>query len=292
MYQQNSSPETTHLRVSAAGYTDTRRLRAHNEDTIALCEPPDRAMLAQLGWLCLLADGVGDRAAGELASRTAIETISSIYYDLTVSCELGAKDLHIEDTVVRHLHGPLYDLEDPIKQIRRAFFAAHGHIREFASLKPEYTGIATTCIAAVIKGAQLLVAHVGDSRAYLIQTSPESLPTLTRLTTDHSIASELVRAGIIPPEQVQSSPSRHILLRALGGSKHESPSLDVTTCVVQAGDNLVLCSVGLWSMLSEEQITMVVSSNKPHMACSELIRLANEAGGEDDISTVVLSFHR
>jgi len=148
----------------------------------------------------------------------------------------------------------------------------------------------TTCIAAVVKGAHLLIAHVGDSRAYLIRPLSASPPTITRLTTDHSMVTELARAGVISPEQMHSSPSRHIILRALGGREQNSPNPDITTCVVQAGDTILLCCDGLWSMLTEEQIALVVGQMPPEVACAELIRLANEAGGEDNISAVVLSF--
>jgi serine/threonine protein phosphatase PrpC len=287
---QNTLPETTKIHISAASWTDTGRVRTHNEDTIALCEPPEQAVSVPLGWLYLLADGVGGQAAGEVASRMAVETISSLYYDLTTARKASANVLPSQDIEVKNLDGPLHDLDDPVVHIRRAFFAAHMRLRELAALKQEYAGMATTCLAAVVKGAHLLVAHVGDSRAYLIRTSPGSSPTLTRLTTDHSMVTELVRAGVITPEQMQSSPARHIILRALGGSKQDNPCPDVTTCMVRTGDQLVLCCDGLWSMLTEERIALVVNSNPPWVACNELIRLANEAGGEDNISVVVLSF--
>lgn len=132
------------------------------------------------------------------------------------------------------------------------------------------------------------MAHVGDSRAYLIHGSAEPQPTVTHLTSDHSMAVELMRAGIISAKQMHRSAHRHVLTRALGGREERSP--DITTCLVQPGDSLVLCCDGLWSLLTEEQIAMVVYRNPPQQACDELIRLANEAGGEDNISAVVLSF--
>jgi protein phosphatase len=104
------------------------------------------------------------------------------------------------------------------------------------------------------------------------------------------MVTELVRAGVILPEQMQHSPSRHIILRALGGKEQKSSEPDVTPCVVQAGDSILLCCDGLWGMLTEEQIAVVVAHMSPEAACAELIRLANEAGGEDNISAVVLSF--
>ncbi|HYU72296.1 MAG TPA: protein phosphatase 2C domain-containing protein [Ktedonobacteraceae bacterium] len=289
MQQQNSASGGAELRINAASCSDTGRLRTHNEDAILIYEPLDQAVSARFGWLYLLADGAGGHAAGEVASRLAVETITAAYYAQQTSRH-ATENAPYSQGKVNHLQGPLRDLETPIEQLQRAFFAAHTRIREVAHLKQEYTGMITTCIAAVIKGAQLLIAHVGDSRAYLIRPSSASKPSITRLTTDHSMVTELARAGIISPEQMHSSPSRHIILRALGEKDQGSPGPDITTCVVQAGDAVLLCCDGLWSMLTEEQIALVVSRATPQVACAELIRLANEAGGEDNISAVVLSF--
>jgi len=288
MQQQNSASGGAELRINAASGSDTGRVRTHNEDAILIYEPLNQAVSARFGWLYLLADGAGGHAGGEVASRLAVETIAA-YYAQQTSRHATENAPHSQGKV-NHLQGPLRDLETPIEQLQRAFFAAHTRIREAARLKQEYAGMITTCIAAVIKGAHLLIAHVGDSRAYLIRPSPASMPSITRLTTDHSMVTELARAGIISPEQMHSSPSRHIILRALGGKDQGSPGPDITTCVVQAGDAVLLCCDGLWSMLAEEQIAQVVSRATAQVACAGLIRLANEAGGEDNISAVVLSF--
>ncbi|GAC1311304.1 MAG: Stp1/IreP family PP2C-type Ser/Thr phosphatase [Ktedonobacteraceae bacterium] len=291
MDQQHSShrARANGLRISAASCSDTGHVREHNEDWVALCEPPDQMVLAQLGRLYLLADGAGGHAAGEVASRVAVETIAATYYDRTAP-RPSFENVSQEKGVVSHLHGPLDDLALPLRHIQHAFFAAHTRIRELATLKQEYAGMITTCLAAVVKGPQFLIAHVGDSRAYLIHSSAESSQPFTRLTSDHSMVTELARAGIITAEQMQSSPSRHIILRALGANKQNYLGPDITTGIVQAGDHLVLCCDGLWSMLTEEQIVTVVKNNPPQVACNELIRLANEAGGVDNISAVVLSF--
>jgi serine/threonine protein phosphatase PrpC len=147
--------------------------------------------------------------------------------------------------------------------IRRAFFAAHARIRERATIKQEYADMATTCIAAAVKDNRLLFAHAGDCRAYLIHISSASQPTLSRLTTNQSQATELAHNDVILSEPMHSSLTLSILLRALGGSK-----------------------------LTAQQIGAVVRNNHPLEACSTLIRLANEAGGEDNISTVVISFRQ
>lgn len=289
MQRQNSSSQGATLRIHAASGSDIGRVRTHNEDAIVLCQPQDQAERTQFGWLYLLADGAGGHAAGEIASQLAVETIAATYYAQSAPQHATETTCSAQGKV-SHPHGPLADLSIPTMQIQRAFFAAHRHIREVARLKQEYMGMITTCIAAVVKGSHLLIAHVGDSRAYLIRPSSASLPSITRLTTDHSMVTELVRAGVISPDQLYSSPTRHIILRALGGKEQNSPIPDITTGIVQAGDHLLLCCDGLWSMLTEDQIALIVSTNTPQRACDELIRLANEAGGEDNISAIVLSF--
>ena len=290
MHQQNSSAGEIELHISAAGCTDTGRVRERNEDTIALCEPPDKILVAQLGHLFLLADGAGGHAAGEVASREAVETIAAVYYHQAIPPELGGEKFHSRD-VLQHLDGHFADLDAPIVRLRQAFFAAHTRLRKLATLKPQFAGMATTCLAAVVKNTRLVIAHIGDSRAYLIRSLPGSPPTVTRLTTDHSMVTALVLAGVITPEEIRTSPSRHIVLRMLGGGEDNNAGPDVTTCMVHAGDHLVLCCDGLWSKLTEEQIATVVSQNTAQAACDQLVQLANEAGGEDNISAVVLSFH-
>lgn len=290
MDQQNHIVREAGVRVSAAGWSDTGRVREQNEDAIALCEPSDQALLAQLGRLYLLADGAGGHAAGEVASKTAVETISAVYYHQLPSQEVDEGTPGSTD-VLQQLDASFVDLDAPIIHIRRAFSAAHKQIRERASLTPAYAGMVTTCIVAVVKGAHLAIAHVGDSRAYLIRLSPAGLPTLTRLTRDHSMVEELIRVGVISPEQAHDSHSRHVLTRALGGNAQNDTDPDITTCIAQAGDHLLLCCDGLWNMLTDEQIASVVSRNTPSAACHHLVQMANRAGGTDNISVIVLSFN-
>ncbi len=291
MAQENFSPRTraSQLSINAASGSHTGRVREQNEDTVALCEPPDHTALAHLGRLYLLADGAGGHAAGEVASRTAVETIATHYYEQKAPRDAGESMLPSQGKI-SHLHGPLLDLDLPAMHMKQAFFSAHTRLLELAALKPEYSGMLTTCVAAVVKGTHLLIAHVGDSRAYLLHAASSSPPVLTHLTTDHSMVTALAQAGAISPEQMQSSPSRHIILRALGERKQTYLGPDITTCLVHAGDRLMLCCDGLWDMLTEEQMAVVVKNSTPQAACNQLIRLANQAGGEDNISVVVLAF--
>ena len=291
MLQQNFSPEEAPLRVIAAGLSDIGRVRERNEDAIAICEPLDQILSAQFGWLYLLADGAGGHghAAGEVASKLAVETIAAAYYSASAPAQPATESTFQSGEEASHQDGQFAALAVPSMQLQQAFVAAHTRIREVARLRRECADIFTTCIAAVIKGNQLLIAHVGDSRAYLFRPSSASEPTFTCLTKDHSLVTLLVRAGIISPEEKQSSSARHKILRALGKQEPEQSYPDLATCLVQPGDRLVLCCDGLWSKLPEQQMSIVLSSNTPSDACAELIRLANEAGGEDNISAVVLS---
>jgi serine/threonine protein phosphatase PrpC len=282
MHQQKVSSRTTMLSISAAGSSDKGRIREQNEDAIALCEPPDQLQAERLGRLYLLADGAGGHAAGEVASRLAVETIASVYY---APFERTGQS----QGLLRRLRNSFSARDTPFVRIQQAFLAAHTRIRQLATLEEEYAGMATTCIAAVVKETGVLIAHVGDSRAYLIQGTP-SAPTATCLTTDHSMAKAMEQAGVLSPEQTQTSACRHILLKMLGGNDLDIPSPEITACDVWTGDHLVLCCDGLWSMLTEAQLALVVSNNPPQDACGELIRLANETGGPDNISVVVISF--
>jgi PPM family protein phosphatase len=290
MQQQNVSPEGPPLRVIAAGRTDPGRVREHNEDAIARYEPLDQRISAQLGRLYLLADGAGGHAAGEVASRLAVETIAAAYYSAWVPPQQAAQSTFQSGGKVSHLDGQPAALTAPIVQLQRAFFAAHTRIREVARRKQEYADMLTTCLAAVVKGNHLLIAHVGDSRAYLLRSSSAPEPSITPLTEDHSLVTVLAGAGVISPEEMHSSPARHKILRALGEEEPEKACPDMTTCLVQPGDRLLLCCDGLWSELPERQLAMAVSRHSPPEACAELIGLANEAGGKDNISAVVLAF--
>lgn len=216
---QQPSAKGTGLRVIAAGRSDIGCVRERNEDTIALCEPEDQTLLSLWGRLYVLADGAGGHAAGEVASRSAVETIGAMYYQQTPSAEAvqprGA---------IKHLNGPLEDIALPASRIEQAFLTAHTRLQELSALKPQYAGMATTALTAIVKETHILLAHVGDSRAYLIRPRAGSAADIHCLTDDHSMAAELMRRGIISCEQARQSTSRHTLLRLLGGSTQQAPA--------------------------------------------------------------------
>ena len=265
MNQHSAFPKERALHLSVAGHSETGWMRDHNADAFALFDLSDPRQAEQLGRLYLLADGAGSHDAGKIASRIAIETIPTVYYS--------------------HNDG-----DAPLRRLQQAFFAAHNRIHEFATFHPEYAEMATTCTAVVVRGSRIWIAHIGDSRAYLVRTSFQSQSTITRLTTDHSMVASQVRAGELSPEQMRRSPDRDIFLRALGKSEENNPFPDFTIHEVRSGDALILCSDGLWSALTEEQIAEIVSTSSSQQACEELVRLANEAGGDENISVIIFSF--
>ncbi len=202
----------------------------------------------------VVADGMGGAQAGEVASRIAVEAF-----------EQG-----------------LADSGSPEERLAERVREANRRIHEISRSEHERAGMGTTLTAAYLDDGGLAIAHVGDSRAYLFRDG-----TLTRLTQDHSLVGELVRRGKLTEEQAEEHPQRSIITRALG----PEPSVDVDTWTypVRDGDVLLLCSDGLTSMVTEEQITEVLGSTESLEGAGRgLIKAANAAGGRDNI-TVVLS---
>jgi protein phosphatase len=234
----------TVLRSGSA--SDVGRVRAVNED-----------LALESLTLFAVADGMGGHAGGEIASRTAIDALES---------EFGRK--------------PSIDgLVDAVHEANRAVWE-RGHA------DPDLRGMGTTLTAAALvstdEGDRLVLANVGDSRAYRFHGTG-----LTQLTTDHSVAEELVKRGELSEAEAAIHPHRHILTRALG----ISPDIDVDVwqVVPEEGDRYLLCSDGLTNEIPAEEITRVLSELRdPQAAAETLVRMANEAGGSDNITAVVL----
>jgi serine/threonine protein phosphatase PrpC len=255
-------------RLNVAGLSVTGPLLERNADAFALFNLSDASQAERWGELYLLADGIGSYPGGEIASRIAVDTIPAAYY-------YGSDGTSI------------------LGRLQQAFFAAQTRIHEFVTQNPEYAGMATTCTAAVIKGMQVWIAYLGDSRVYLVRPSSRRHPAIRRLTTDHSMVAAQVRAGNLLPEQMRHSPiERDILLRALGESRENNPFPDFIMHDVRPGDVLILCSDGLWSAVSEDQIAHVVSTMPPGQACEKLARMAIDAGGDENITMIILSFSK
>jgi PPM family protein phosphatase len=233
----------------------TGQVRELNEDSILARRPTGEKLLASHGDLLVVADGMGGHQAGEIASRQAVETIESTYYTSSA---------------------------DPASALSRAIEAANAAIYRRANRENRH-GMGTTVVAAARVGEQLYVAHVGDSRIYLIR-GKEIRP----LTQDHSLVAEQVAAGLLSPEEAVHHPHRNVISRAVG----TSPRVDVdispsSPLLLQEGDIIVLCSDGLTEHLRPERIRQLVTSRGPEAATHALIEAANAAGGTDNISVIV-----
>ncbi len=230
------------MKLAAASATDQGLHRSNNEDAFLVDD--QRALFA-------VADGMGGHRGGEVASQTAIEALRAA----------------VANGV------PLRD----------AISGANTAVRARAAGNDELTGMGTTMTALIaIGGHQLLVGHVGDSRAYLLHDG-----TLRRATDDHSLVEELVREGRLTPEQAESHPQRAIVTRALGVD--ERVDVDLYTLDIEVGDRVVLCSDGLTTMVRERDIERLARTEPdPQRVAEGLVAAANAAGGDDNITVVVV----
>jgi protein phosphatase len=243
--------------LEVASQTDVGCRRENNEDALSYWEPEADSDFQRKGRLAVIADGMGGYEGGQEASRMAVETVLHVYGQDPAS--------------------------DPGAALVKGFLAAHDRIREYAEAHPELQGMGTTCTALALRGLKLFVVHIGDSRLYLLRRG-----TILRLTHDHSYVGRLVESGILRSEEAETHPQRHILTAALGAGDELSPDAFTEPLELEAGDALVLCTDGLWSQVSEKELLGVVSSNRPAAACTELVRIARDRGGPDNITLQIL----
>jgi PPM family protein phosphatase len=234
--------------------TDTGRVRANNEDSVLTS--------TELG-LAILADGMGGYNAGEVASSMATQCI------------------------FEHL-APALDSPHPIpgrdlkRMLQLAVDRANLAIYEAALHHPEYKGMGTTVVVALLRQGRLVLGHVGDSRAYRWRDG-----MLTPLTRDHSLLQEQLDAGLISPENARSAPYRNLVTRAMG--VESGVVVDTNEIAVQPGDAFLLCSDGLHDMLTDADIAHIWWQHpNTSDAAWALLNAANEAGGRDNISLVVM----
>jgi protein phosphatase len=239
------------------GATHVGRKRKANEDFFLIHKEKN---------LFIAADGMGGHNAGEVASLNAAKHINQ-YFSFKVLSEIAGDGDQIRKRMCESLAG------------------ANRKLREMARVNKGYRGMGCTVVMALIEGDDLHLCHVGDSRAYLCNRSGIQL-----LTTDHSYVMGLVAAGKMTPEEARHSNLKNELTQAIGAMQTIKPDYNCRS--LKEGDRLLLCSDGLWDMLSDEEIYRVTRKNRPAQAiCDELIEKANTAGGKDNI-TAVLVIHR
>ncbi|MBI4318393.1 MAG: serine/threonine-protein phosphatase [Chloroflexi bacterium] len=222
--------------------------REENEDAF-LVEPVGSLTARLRGVLCVVADGMGGHAAGEVASQMAVRTVRSRFYQ-TANISVA-------------------------EALREAVEVANGEVFQEARRRPDRSGMGCTLTAAVVHGNSLVIGHVGDSRAYLIRRD-----AIAQITSDHSLVAEQVTAGILTPEQAQSHPQRNVILRALG--QNPTVKVDIIEENLEPGDVVLLCTDGLNDILTNEEIGLNGSQVPPQKAARRLIALAKEKGARRD----------
>ena len=250
------------LRISSAVASHPGLRREDNEDSY--CTRPD------LG-LYLVADGMGGHAAGEIASRLAADTIEAFIND--------TRDADVNRTWP-FPYDPAVSLD--ANRLKAAFRLANRKLGAAMESKAELRGMATTAAALLVARTPPVVAHVGDSRVYRWRKGE-----LKQITEDHSWVSEQVRAGVMSESEARRHPWRNVVTRALAGG--DDPEVDVADVDVMKGDRLLLCSDGLYGVVSPERLTAIVGRGDPLDAtCQALIDAANDAGGPDNITVAML----
>ncbi len=237
--------------------SDKGKLRKNNEDF---------AIAKEIGTftLLVLADGMGGHSGGEVASRLAIDEISSV-----IASRLTEK----------MLPGQIMLL------LAEALESAHKKIVERADSDTSLSGMGTTCDVCLVAKNKVYIAHIGDSRVYKISKNG----TIKKLTRDHSLVAYMLESGTITPEEASTHPQKNIILRALGIS--ESVDADIFHEKVSSCDVILLCSDGLTNMLDEDTIAKAaISEDDPAKVAEKLIGLANDAGGADNITVVIAKY--
>ena len=237
-----STPRTRKGALTSFGSrTDIGCLRDHNEDSLVVTPP-----------LFAVADGMGGHAAGEVASEIAVRVLSELAPEHTDGEALGRA------------------IEEANRAVIQA--AREGRGRQ---------GMGTTMTAAMLEGERLVIAQVGDSRAYLLHQGK-----LQQLTRDHSLMADMIEAGQLTPEEARTHPQRSVITRALGSDAHLHP--DIYEINVETGDRLLICSDGLSGMIFDDQIENTLRRvQDPQRCASQLVNEAIAAGGHDNVTVIV-----
>jgi serine/threonine protein phosphatase PrpC len=250
------------LQISSGGATHVGMVRTNNEDCYRIVPSQN---------LFVLADGMGGEAHGEVASELAVETVVK-------HCTEG------QENPAAPLQGEAPPgLTARSRRLLSAVHLANQKVYASAQEHPEQQGMGATLTTAWIEGQQLSIAHVGDSRVYLLRTG-----LLQQLTSDHSLVAEQVRRGILTASEAEQSNLQSVLLKALG--TQPQVEVDVEQVGLFPGDVLLLCSDGLTRMVTEPEIAGTLQAEpNPQRAAEKLVEHANEGGGIDNVTVIVVS---
>jgi protein phosphatase len=245
--------------LEIGGSTDKGKVRSENQDAYCTIIPP--VAPPGVAGVLAVADGMGGHQGGATASRIAIETVVELFTE---------NDLDPDATLMGSSNS---------NRVSGAIRLGNVRVRDMAS-SPQLAGMGTTMTVVSLKGRTLSVGHVGDSRAYLVRNGGT-----VQLTRDHSWVAEQVASGDMTAEEAESDRRRSVLTRAVG--IEADVTVDQSDVDLEPGDLIVLCSDGLHGRVSDSEIARVASENSPERTAKELVRLANAAGGQDNITVVV-----
>jgi serine/threonine protein phosphatase PrpC len=273
--------------LQSGHFTDVGLQRELNEDSVLALNLTQyfESVQTQIG-LFIISDGMGGEAAGEVASRVTVRAVAEWVTDKLISASL--KSTREEKIAAPTATGGLrlavangHDMATT-EMLKQAVMAANREVMAYAAAHPHERGLGATVTVAMLVGEVLTIAHVGDSRCYLLTGD-----RLEQLTEDHSLVQKMVNTGNLSRSEARSHPYRNVIYRSIGAD--EQIEIDIVRKKLSSGDTLMLCSDGLNGMLGDDQIRDILLWNAdPYSAAKELVVAANSAGGEDNTSVIVV----
>lgn len=242
-------------RTTIAGKTDLGRVRENNEDKFEYYVSEDERVLATRGHVYVVCDGMGGHEAGQIASELAVKTFIDVYIN--------------------------HPAEDALVAMVAAVVAANRFVLDNARTFPKRRGMGTTLTALVLLQEKAYAVNVGDSRIYRLRNGE-----LLRLTMDHTVIEEYVKAGMLTPEQAENHPHKHVLTRAIGGDAEVRP--DVESFDLKAGDTFLLCSDGVINHVSDETLGEILRAKSPADASWAIVGQALAGGGSDNTTVLIV----
>lgn len=248
------------MKTRSHGISSVGKVRDHNEDAFLIKTDEN---------IYVVADGMGGHAAGEVASDIAVRTVSGFIHNMD------------EDSTWPFDTDP--GLSHEGNRLATAIRMGNRRVVQAVEKNAAYTGMGTTLVSLFLKSGIAYIGHVGDSRAYLVRGGD-----ISRLTVDHSWVNTQIQAGTMTPETAKTHPLRNVITRALGSE--EDVSVDIIEIPVEEEDTYILCSDGLSSMLEDREILRIMEEGGDDIAlsCEKLVDAANEKGGEDNITVVIV----
>jgi serine/threonine protein phosphatase PrpC len=256
--------------------SDRGSVREHNEDSYGVFVPDTDELIDRLGILAVVSDGMGGHLSGAAASRKSVEVLGRVYFEGTDEASRTRSESALAARRGEHA------LPEPsvVNRLRWAFLEANRQV--FETVGEGHNGMAgTTCTAVVLLPEVIHIAHAGDSRAYVVRGRE-----MIQLTEDHSVVGEMVRKGMLSKEEASRHPHRNIITKAVG--LRGQLDVDIKESLqVARGDRILICSDGLFSMLTDREIAEIASRGTPEAACQKLIKRAKDEGGSDNITVII-----